>query len=161
MGNGKTGYFWRMGWAGLPAAMASAGISPVTTELAPITALSPIFTPLSRVLFAPMKTPFPMEMGETRTGFSEPRGISCMSESHTREPAPMREDDPIVIFSKAMILDEEIPQFACRSIVAEGPAKRTVRRPSLWEFDQEAALMVTVGPIEILAPCLRTIRGKP
>lgn len=50
--------------AGLPAAMTPGGIMPVTTEEAPMTAVSPISTPLRMVVLAPRKTNLPMEMGE-------------------------------------------------------------------------------------------------
>src|SRR4051812_18122996 len=70
---------------GLPAATTFAGISLVTTLLAPITVLAPIVTPFSTTLFTPSQTLSPII-----TSADAPlRGSSaCQSESVIREFAP-------------------------------------------------------------------------
>jgi hypothetical protein len=66
--------------AGFPAATQSAGTSFVTTDPAPITARSPMVTPLRMMLCAPMKTSSPMAMGFVAQS-SQPRGPRRVSAS--------------------------------------------------------------------------------
>ena len=52
---------------GFPTATTSAGISFVTTEPAPITALSPILTPGRTTTFPPSQTPSPIVIGSAHS----------------------------------------------------------------------------------------------
>ena len=78
--------------AGAPAAIENAGMSRVTTELAPITQRSPIVTPLVTTTLAPIQTLAPIRVGPLVVKPCHGTGISGSSKrwlpSVIRPPPP-------------------------------------------------------------------------
>lgn len=147
--------------AGLPAIRLSSAKDRDTTAPAPTMQRSPSETPLRMMAWAPRKTRLPIWMGLLRIGFSEPRGISCMSESQIRQPPPIMQSSPIVMLSMATMRHPERPvRFPMRSS-APAATKKLVLPAMTWALPHGAALICTSSPM-IRRPPLRILtQGNP
>lgn len=103
--------------AGLPHTTVWGGTSLETTEPAPITAHSPIVTPFSIILRAPIKTLSPMIIGALFV-FSfllynlSSQLIGCESVSLIKQPEPIRTLLPMVTEVVAHIVEPDIPTLS-------------------------------------------------